>query len=120
MKWLIISDDETLSKKIETFLNEKNRKDKVYSAPITIQTLKTYKKYFSELAACIMYTKDVKSIEPSVGSGLCAIFGYFAAANIPVITNNCFLYEDYLFGKDIGIGCKDAEDLFNTLSKKLN
>ena len=59
MKWLIISDDETLSEKVRLFLTEKNKKDKVYSAPITVQTLKTHKKYFSELAACIIYTKDV-------------------------------------------------------------
>ena len=120
MKWLIISDDQTVSERVQKFLSEKNKKDKVYCAPITAETLKTYKKTFSDLAACIIYTKDVKGIEPYVGSGLCAIFGFFAASKIPVITNNTFLYEDYLFGKDIGIGCKDADDLYNIITKKYN
>lgn len=120
MKWLIISDDSILSEKIHLFLSENNKKDKIYCAPITAETLKTYKKYFADLAACIIYTKDVKTIDPVVGSGLCAIFGYFAASKIPVLTNNTFLYQDYLFGKEIGIGCKDADDLFNILKKKYN
>ena len=120
MKWLIISDDKVLSEKVQTFLSEKNKKDKIYTAPITAETLKTYKKTFSELAACIIYTENVENVDPVVGSGLCAIFGYFAASKIPVITNNSFLYQDYLFGKDIGIGCKDADDLYDILSKKYN
>ena len=120
MKWLIISDDENLTERTSQFLTEKNKKDKIYCAPITQETLKNYKKIFSELAACIIYTKDVSAIDPSVGSGLCAIFGFFAAAKIPVITNNTFLYQDYLFGKDIGIGCKDADDLYDILTKKYN
>ena len=118
MKWLIISDDENLSKRIETFLSEQNKKDKIYCAPITQETLENHKKVLSELAACIIFTTDVSTISPSVGSGLCAIFGYFAASNIPVITNNSFLYEDYLFGKEIGIGCKDAEDLYKIFTKR--
>lgn len=120
MKWLIISDDQNLTERLENFLSEKNKKDKIYSAPITQETLKKYKKIFSELAACIIYTTDVSSISPAVGSGLCAIFGYFAAANIPVVTNNTFLYQDYLFGKDIGIGCKNADNLYEIFTQKYN
>ena len=120
MKWLIISDDSALSEKLKNFLFEQNKKDKIILAPITAETLKDNKKIFSDLAACIIYTENVKNIDPVVGSGLCAIFGYFAALKIPVLTNNSFLYQDYLFGKEIGIGCKDGDDLYNILEKKYN
>ncbi len=117
MKWLIISDDEELTGRLNTFLSENNKKDKIYIAPITIETLKNYKKDFMELAACIIYTKSENGIEAAVGAGLCSMFGYFAALNIPVITNNSFLIQDYLFGKEIGIGCQSSEDLYNLFTE---
>ena len=120
MKWLIISDDEELTERLNTFLLENNKKDKIYCAPITIDTLKTYKKVLKDLAACIIFTKNEKGIESAIGAGLCSLFGFFAAENIPVITNNSFLLQDYLFGKDIGIGCKNSEDLFENFTKNYN
>ncbi len=120
MKWLVISDDEILSDKINTFISEQNKKNKVFCAPITDESLKKYKKIFRDLSACIIFTKDPKSISPSVGAGLSAVFGFFAAENIPVITNNNFILENYLFGKEIGIGGKDADDLYKVLTKKYN
>ncbi len=120
MKWLIISDDNELTQKLNTFISEQNKKNKVYCAPITDETLKTYKKIFRDLSACIIYTKDPKNISPSTGAGLCAVFGFFAAENIPVITNNNFLLEDYLFGKDIGVGAKTSDDLYKLFTRKYN
>ena len=120
MKWLIISDDEQLNERLNTFISENNKKDKVFCAPISIDTLKTHKKHFKDLAACIIFTKDEKGIPAAVGAGLCSMFGYFAAEGIPVITNNNFLIEDYLFGKEIGIGCKDSEDLYKLFTKNYN
>ena len=117
MKWLVISDDQELTERINTFLSENNKKDKIYCAPITVETLKTYKKTLKDLAACIIYTQNEQGINSSVGAGLCSIFGYLAAEEIPVITNNSFLLEDYLFGKDIGMGCKNADDLYKLLTK---
>lgn len=120
MKWLIITDNTDLETKCTVFLNTSNKKDKVLSAGLSIDNLKANKKNLSELASCIIFANDEEGISAALGAGLSTIFGYFASEGIPVFTNIKLLYEDTLFGKDYGIGCKSADDLYNTLTKKYN
>ena len=120
MKWLIITDNEDIQKRSSDFISKGNRKDKVVASPLTIAGIKTTKKYFKELAACIIFANDDVNVEPALGVALSAIFGFFAAEKIPVLTNMKLLYEDILFGKDIAITCKNADVLYDTLVKQYN
>lgn len=120
MKWLILSDNSELETKCKVFLTTSNKKDKVITASLKPESLKANKKNLPELAACIIFANDEKGISASLGAGLSTVFGFFASEKIPVFTNIRLIYEDSLFGKDIGIACKNADELFNTLSKKYN
>lgn len=120
MKWLILTDNNDLEIKCNNFLTDNNKKDKIISASLTLESLKANKKNLSDLAACILFANDDEGISASLGAGLSTVFGFCAAAGVPVITNIKLIYQDALFGKDIGIACKNAEDLFNNLTKKYN
>ena len=120
MKWLIITDDNDLKEKTVALLTENNKKDKILSAPFTLKGLKDNKKHLKELVACIIYASDEKSIDSSIGAGLSTVFGFLASETVPVLTNIKLLYEDTLFGKDIGIGAPSADDLYNKLKKDYN
>lgn len=120
MKWLILTDNNDLEIKCNNFLTDSNKKDKIISASLTLESLKANKKNLSDLAACILFANDDEGISASLGAGLSTVFGFCAAAGVPVITNIKLIYKDALFGKDISIACKNAEDLFNNLTKKYN
>ena len=120
MKWLILTDNKDVETKCTSFLNENDRKAKVLVSPLTLKGLKENKKQLKEIAVCIIYTNDEKAVDASLGAGLSAVFGFFASEKICVITNIHLLYEDPLFGKDIGIGCSTPDSLLETLSKKYN
>lgn len=120
MKWLILTDNNDLEIKCNNFLTDNNKKDKIISASLTLESLKANKKNLSDLAACILFANDDEGISASLGAGLSTVFGFCAAAGVPVITNIKLIYQDALFGKDISIACKNAEDLFNNLTKKYN
>ncbi len=120
MKWLIITDNNDIDTKCKDFLTTSNKKDKIISAALSLEGLKANKKNLSDFAACIIYANDEAGISASLGAGLSTVFGYFASENIPVLTNIKLLYEDTLFGKDIGIGCKNGDEIINTLKKKYN
>ena len=120
MKWLILTDNNDLEIKCNNFLTDSNKKDKFISASLTLESLKANKKNLSDLAACILFANDDEGISASLGAGLSTVFGFCAAAGVPVITNIKLIYQDALFGKDISIACKNAEDLFNNLTKKYN
>ena len=120
MKWLILTDNNDLEIKCNNFLTDSNKKDKIISASLTLESLKANKKNLSDLAACILFANDDEGISASLGAGLSTVFGFCAAAGVPVITNIKLIYQDALFGKDISIACKNAEDLFNNLTKKYN
>lgn len=120
MKWLILTDNNDLEIKCNNFLTDNNKKDKIISASLTLESLKANKKNLSDLAACILFANDDEGISASLGAGLSTVFGFCAAAGVPVITNIKLIYQDTLFGKDISIACKNAEDLFNNLTKKYN
>ena len=120
MKWLILTDNNDLEIKCNNFLTDSNKKDKIISASLTLESLKANKKNLSDLAACILFANDDEGISASLGAGLSTVFGFCAAAGVPVITNIKLIYQDALFGKDISIACKNAEDLFNNLKKKYN
>lgn len=120
MKWLILTDNNDLEIKCNNFLTDSNKKDKIISASLTLESLKANKKNLSDLAACILFANDDEGISASLGAGLSTVFGFCAAAGVSVITNIKLIYQDALFGKDISIACKNAEDLFNNLTKKYN
>ncbi len=120
MKWLIFTDNKDLESRCTDFLSLSNKKDKVISSPLKLDSLKTNKKIFKELAACIIYSNDEKNIDAPLGAALSSIFGFFSSEKVPVITNIKLLYNDPVFGKDTGTGCNSAEELYNTLKKKYN
>ena len=120
MKWLIISNNKDFNSKCSEFITESNKKDKVLDFPLSLQTLKDNKKILRELAACLIYSENAQEIDASLSSGLSSLIGFFASEKIPVFTNIRLLYENPLFGKDIGTGSKTADDLFNSLTKKYN
>ncbi len=120
MKWLILTDNNDLESKCSEFLTTSNKKDKILSGSLTLESLKANKKNLSELAACILFANDEQGISASLGAGLSTVFGYFAASNISVLTNIKLIYENNLFAKDFTIACKSAEDLFDNLTKKYN
>ncbi len=120
MKWLILSDNNDLITKCSEFLCSSNKKDKVLTSSLSLKSLKDNKKHLKELAACIIYINDEKSIDPDLGAGLSTIFGFFAAEKITVLTNIKRLYENQLYGKEIGIGCNNENEIFTSLSKKYN
>ena len=120
MKWLIFTDNKDIGPRCSELITTNNKKDKFISAALTLEALKSNKKQLTDIAACIIYANDEKGITASLGAGLSSVFGFFASEEIPVLTNIKLLYEDLLFGKDIGIGCKTADDIFNTLKKKYN
>lgn len=118
MKWLIVSDNNDIKNKCSKFLNSKNKKDKVLLSELTLKGIKDNKKNLKELASCIIFANDEQAVDAPLGAGLSAIFGFFAAEGIPAITNIKLLYEDPLFGKDVGLGCKSADQIFDTLTKE--
>ena len=120
MKWLIITDNDDINIKLKEFIISSNKKDKVLTAAFTLEALKANKKNLSDIAACIIYAENETEITAALGAGLSTVFGFFASEDIPVLTNIKLLYEDTLFGKDIGIGCKNEDDLINILKKKYN
>ena len=120
MKWLILTDNEDIKTRCSEYIGKGNRKDKVLVADLTVAELKANKKNFPELAACIIFANDDSNMEPALGVGLSAVFGYFACEKVPVLTNIKLLYEDILFGKDIAITCKSADILYDTLVKQYN
>ena len=120
MKWLIVTDNNDLESKCSEFLTTSNKKDKILSGSLTLESLKANKKNLSELAACILFANDEQGISASLGAGLSTVFGYCAACNITVLTNIKLIYENNLFGKDFTIACKSAEDLFDNLTKEYN
>ena len=120
MKWLILTDNNDLENQCNTFLTTSNKKDKILSDSLSLESLKHNKKNLSELAACILFANDEAGISSSLGAGLSTVFGFFAASNIPVFTNIKLIYENNLFGKDFAIACKSAEDLFDKLQTKYN
>ena len=120
MKWLIITDNKDLETKCSVFITTSNKKDKVLTGHLTLESLKANKKNLADLAVCIIFAEDEKNIAASLGAGLSTVFGFFASSKIPVFTNIKLLYNDMLFGKDIAIACKTADELFNLLTKKYN
>ena len=120
MKWLIITDNNDLKNKCSEILIANNKKDKVLNSSLSLNGIKENKKTLKDLAACIIYADDEKAINASLGAVLSSVFGFFSSEDIPVFTNIQLLFEDPLFGKDTGIGCRSSEDLINTLSKKSN
>ncbi len=120
MKWLIITDNKTLTSKCTEFITTSNKKDKVISTPLKLDSLKSNKKLFRELAACIIYAKDEKAITTPLGASLSSLYGFFASEKVPVFTNIKLLFEDPVFGKDIGIGCSDDNELYELIKKKYN
>ena len=66
MKWLIITDNEDIQKRCSDFISKGNRKDKVVASPLTIAGIKTTKKYFKELAACIIFANDDVNVDEPV------------------------------------------------------
>lgn len=120
MRWLILSDNEDIKNKCSEYIGKGNRKDKVIVSDLTIANIKSNKKFFKELAACIIFTNDDEKIEPALGVALSATFGFFAAMKVPVLTNMKLLYEDILFGKEIAINCKTADILYDTLVQRYN
>ena len=120
MRWLIITDNKELENKCKDFLITSDKKTKVLSSELSLKGLKENKKNLKDIAACIFYANDEQAIDASLGAGLSTVFGYFASESIPVLTNIHLLFEDPLFGKDVGIGCKNPEELYKTLTKKYN
>ena len=120
MKWLILSDNEDLKTRCSEYIGKGNRKDKVLLGNLSLADLKSNKKNFPDLAACIIYANDDSSIEPALGVGLSVIFGYFACEKVPVLTNMKLLCENVLFGKDTAITCKTADILYDTLVTQYN
>ncbi len=120
MKWLILTDNTELETQFSTFITESNKKDKFLSSPLTVKGIKSNKKNLKELAACIIFINDEKTITPELGASLNSLFGFFAADNISVFTNIKLLYEDPLFGKDIASGFSSSEELFEKFKKDYN
>ena len=120
MKWLIITDNKSLDSKCTEFITTSNKKNKVISSSLKIDNLKNNKKIFRDLAACIIYAKDEKSINAPLGAALSSVYGFFASEKVPVLTNIQLLFADPVFGKDIGIGCTDDKELYELLKKKYN
>ncbi len=118
MKWLIITDNKDIKIKCTEFILKSNKKDKVLSSNLTLEEIKSTKHKLTQLAATIIFVNDELKIDAGLGAGLSTIFGYFAAEGIPVFTNMTFLYKNPLFGKDIAIGAKDEEDLYETFIKE--
>ena len=118
MKWLILSDNDDIKNKCADFLSSNNKKDKIFTSELTLKGVKENKKNLKELASCIIFANDEQSIDAPLGAGLSTIFGFFASEGIPVITNIKLLYNDPLFGKDIGLGCKSGEEIYETLTRE--
>ena len=103
MKWLILSDNDDIKNRCSEYISKGNRKDKVLVAELSVASLKVNKKFFHELAACLIYANDDTNIEPALGVALSAVFGYFASEKVPVLTNMrlfvkmCFLVKKLLF-----------------------
>ena len=120
MKWLILTDNEDIKSKGAEIISSNNKKDKVLSSPLTLKGIKENKKSLKEIACCIIYADNEEAVDAPLGAGLSTLFGFFASENIPVLSNIKLLYSDPLFGKDIGIGCKDSEELLEKLTKEYN
>ncbi len=120
MKWLILTDNDELNNSCTEILSSNNKKNKILSSPLTLKGVKENKKNLKDLAACIIYANDENSIDSALGAGLSSVFGFFASEKIPVLSNIHLLYEDPLFGKDIGLGCKSDKDLCEKLEKECN
>lgn len=120
MKWLILTDNKELETKCTELLNSNDKKSKVLVSPLTIKGIKENKKQLRDIAACIIFADDEKGIDASLGAALSSVYGYFASEKISVFTNIHLLYEDPLFGKDIGIGFESVNGLLETISKKYN
>ena len=120
MKWLIITDNKDIETKCTDFINSANKKNKLLVSSLTLKGIKEHKKSFKELGACIIYATDEKSIDAPLGASLSSIFGFFASDGIKVYTNVKLLFDDPVFGKDNGVGCKNVDELYEKFTQDYN
>lgn len=120
MKWIIFTDNLSITNGISTVLIEKDKKNKVISSDFQIENLLKQKKILKDCAGCIIYSKDEKNISVDLKTIISSIYGFLASDKVTVITNLNFLINNGYFSIDGLIGCKDYEAIITYIDKNYN
>lgn len=117
MKWLIISNNENFNSQIKENLLNKDKKNKVIFCDFEISNLLKQKKVFPECAGCIIHDEGEKLTTDQINV-MASIYGYFAAIEVPVITDLPVLTGNTFFAKEALDPCNSSDEILKFLDKK--
>lgn len=97
MKWLVISDNDKFIADLKEILLKQDKKAKLLSCGFSPEEFKKLKKDFANFATCVVYGENEKKVNYA---DVLQISGFFAAYNIPFLTNSGTIYHKSLFEKE--------------------
>ncbi len=118
MKWLVITDDNSLVDALEELLSKADKKNKIVACSASVDTLKKIKKTFVEFAGCLLYSDNENNFTNKDIAAVASIEGCLSAYQIPMITNLKTITENELFSKDGIIPISTKEELYKLIQKK--
>lgn len=118
MKWLILTDKQSIRDDLEKTLVELDKKNKFVSMDFNIEALSKQKKSFKEFTAAIIFSEKPEIFTAPKVALLSSITGYFVAKGINLISNIEFLYNNPLFEKDSILPIKSDDDISAFLKKE--
>ena len=118
MKWLVITDDNSLVDALEELLSKADKKNKIVACSASVDALKKIKKTFVEFAGCLLYSDNENNFTSKDIAAVASIEGCLAAYQIPMITNLKTITENELFSKDGIIPISTKEELYKLIQKK--
>lgn len=108
MKWLIITDNNTIQDEIEKTVTEIDKKAKYVTCNFDVENLKKQKKAFKDFAAAIIYSARPEIFTAPKIALLSSLSGYLVAKGINVVTNVEFIFNNPLLESE-GILSVNAE-----------
>ncbi|MBP3743528.1 MAG: ankyrin repeat domain-containing protein [Treponema sp.] len=118
MKWLVITDDNSLVDALEELLSKADKKNKIVACSASVAALKKIKKTFVEFAGCLLYSDNENNFTSKDIAAVASIEGCLSAYQIPMITNLKTITENELFSKDGIIPISTKEELYKLIQKK--
>ena len=118
MKWLVLTDDNSLVEALTEILSKVDKKNKLVACGSSIEAMKKIKKSFVDFAGCLIYSDKEASFTNKDIAAIASIEGCLAAYQIPMITNLKIITENELFAKDGIISIDSKEELIKLIEKK--
>lgn len=118
MKWLLITDDDSLFDIVSGSLAKIDKKNKLLQCDFSAEALKKQKNRFSEYIGCVIYSEREGQFSRDDVALISSITGFLAFQRIPVITNLELILGNPIFAKDIGVRISGKNDLPAVFDKK--